>query len=73
MNAGGEYQTPFVGYYCSDEVSGVPPDEIGMIDGVKCVFFLLEDAKQLFWDKVLDWEDPGRWVLLDRPGGPRPG
>lgn len=71
LNSGGEYQTPFVAYYCADDKHQFPDDEIGIIDGVRCVFFLLDDAKKRFWDKVLDWEEPGRWVLLDRsPGKP---
>ena len=71
LNAGGGYQTPMVGFYCSGEAEKLPAEEIGTIDGLRCVFFLLDDAKTRFWDKVLDWEEPGRWVLLDRsPGKP---
>lgn len=69
LNAGGAYQAPFLGYYCTDETDGVPADEIGIIDGVKCVFFLLDDAKKRFWGKVLDWDDTAGWVLRNPPAG----
>lgn len=69
LTSGGEYQAPLLAYYCVGDEHQFPDDEIGIIDGVKCVFFLLDDAKKRFWDKVLDWDETSGWVLLDRQNG----
>ncbi|MHB2168127.1 hypothetical protein [Alsobacter sp. R-9] len=63
LNSGKSSERVVVGYYCADELKGVPVAEIGEISGLTCVFFVPDDLKPRFWNRTLDWNDREGWHL----------